>query len=183
VREALLQLAQAGLVVREANRCTRITILSEQDIQERIAVRMVLETTAAGEAAVHITDSELAELENRKKQLAAAIRRNQYYDAAQLDLAFHRIMWRASRNQTLYRMLDDLTAPLFAFVSVRQSSNLEDLQRRVGSHSPLYEALKSHSKPAARKALRDHLTSAYLRSKPATQVNDGDLHEKPRKRR
>ena len=111
VREALLQLEHAGLVVREANRGTRITMLSDEDVRERITIRVVLETSAAIEAARRITPSELAEIENRKRQLATAIRRNQYYEAAQLDLAFHRIIWRACGNRTLFRMLDDLTAP------------------------------------------------------------------------
>jgi DNA-binding GntR family transcriptional regulator len=177
VREALLQLEHAGLVVREANRGTRITILSDEDVRERITIRVVLETTAALEAARRMTASDLAELENRKKQLATAIRRNQYYEAAQLDLAFHRIIWRACGNQTLFRMLDDLTAPLFAFISVRQSGKLEDLKRRVGSHDPIFDALKSRRAPAIRKAIRDHLTNAYLRSKSIGLTSDGDSHE------
>jgi DNA-binding GntR family transcriptional regulator len=183
VREALLQLEHAGLVVREANRGTRITIMSEEEVRERIAVRIVLETTAAVEAARLMTASDLAELENRKKQLAATIRRNQYYDAAQLDLGFHRLIWRASGNQTLCRILEDLTAPLFAFISVRQSGQLEDLPRRVGSHDPIFEAVKSGRAADIRKAVRDHLTSAYLRSKSLRQTIDGDANETTSKHR
>jgi DNA-binding GntR family transcriptional regulator len=183
VREALLQLEHAGLVVREANRGTRITILSEEDVKERITIRVVLETTAALEAARRMTDSDLSELENRKQQLATAIRRNQYYDAAQLDLAFHRVIWRACGNQTLFRMLDELTAPLFAFISVRQSGNLEDLKRRVGSHDPIFQALKSRRATEIRNALSDHLTKAYLRSKSIRAIDDGGSHETIRKLR
>src|SRR5690349_1209969 len=51
VREALLQLEHDGLVVREANRGTRVTTLSESEIRERVEVRIVLETTAALDAA------------------------------------------------------------------------------------------------------------------------------------
>ena len=180
VREALLQLEHAGLVVREPNRGTRITILSDEDVRERIAVRVVLETTAATEAARRISASELAELENRKQQLATAIRRNQYYEVAQLDLAFHRIIWRACGNQTLYRMLDELTAPLFAFISVRQSGNLEDLKRRVGSHDPIFEALRARHPAGLRKAIRDHLTNAYLRSRSSEQSSERGSHETTR---
>ena len=177
VREALLQLEHAGLVVREPNRGTRITMLSDEDVRERISVREILESTAAVAAARRLTASDLAELENRKQQLAAAIRRNQYYDAAQLDLAFHRVIWRASGNQTLVRMLDDLTAPLFAFISVRQSSNLEDLKRRVGSHDPIFEALKAGHAGRIRQAIREHLSRAYLRSKAGRRGAHGDSHE------
>jgi DNA-binding GntR family transcriptional regulator len=161
VREALLQLEHAGLVVREANRGTRVTSLSEQEIQERIAIRLMLETSAAAEAARRITPAQVADLESCMSQIASAVKRNDYYEAAQADLAFHRAIWRASGNQMLLRLLDQVTAPLFAFVSMRQSNDVTDLRRKVRSHEPIFDALRSGRTAAARKALREHLTSSY----------------------
>ncbi len=161
VREALLQLEHAGLVVREANHGTRVTSLSEEEIRDRVAIRLMLETSAAADAARRITPAQLAELESHMNQIAAAVRRNEYYEAAQADLAFHRTIWGACGNQMLVRMLDQLTAPLFAFVSMRQSTDVADLRRRVRSHEPIFAALRSGRAAAARKALREHLTSSY----------------------
>ncbi len=161
VREALLQLEHAGLVVREANRGTRVTSLSEQDIRERIAVRLMLETSAAAETVRRMTPEHLAELETQMHEIASAVRRNSYYESAQADLAFHRAIWRGSGNQTLFRLLDELTVPLFAFVSMRQSSNVTDLRRRVRSHEPILAALRSGQAAAVRKAIHGHLTTSY----------------------
>lgn len=167
VREALLQLEHAGLVVREANRGTRITRLTDEDVRERVDVRIVLETKAAMEAAPRLTPGDLAWMDNCRNQLASAIRRNAYYEAAQADLAFHRLIWAASGNQTLSRILEDVTAPLFAFISVRQSETLADLQERVASHDPIYNALKSRRPAAIQSAIREHLTASYLRRRRA----------------
>jgi DNA-binding GntR family transcriptional regulator len=161
VREALLQLEHAGLVVREANRCTRVTQLSEEEIREYIAVRLLLETSAAAEAARRMTPAQIAGLETHLHEIASAVRRNDYFEAAQADLGFHRAIWRAAGNQMLFRLLDQLAAPLFAFVSMRQSSDVADLRRRVRSHEPIFEALRSGRAPAARKAIREHLTASY----------------------
>jgi DNA-binding GntR family transcriptional regulator len=180
VREALLQLEHAGLVEREANRGTRITRLSDEDVRERVAVRIVLETQAAVEAAARLTAGDLAWLEKCKNQLAAAIRRNAYYEAAKADFAFHRLIWVASGNQTLCRILEDLTAPLFAFISVRLSETLTDLKKRVGSHDPIFEALKSRRPAAVRAAIREHLTAAYLHPAQKGKKANGDSDEKNR---
>jgi len=65
VREALLQLEQTGLVVRVPNKQTIVTQLSQQDLKERIIIRILLEEAAAVEAARRIGPKELEELERR----------------------------------------------------------------------------------------------------------------------
>lgn len=161
VREALLQLEHAGLVVRAANRGTRVTLLTPGEVRERVEVRIVLETTAALAAARRMTPALFAQLASRVKQIAAAVRRNQYYEAAQADLAFHRIIWQASGNRMLCRMLEDVTAPLFAFISMRQSEDMADLRRRVSSHDPIVAALRAGKSAAIKAAIRDHLAGSY----------------------
>ncbi len=126
----------------------------------------MLETEAALQAAPRLTPGDFAWLENCRKEWVSAVARNAYYEAAQADLSFHRLIWQASGNQTLCRTLDRLTAPLFAFVSVRQSGMLQDLQKRVLSHDPIFEALRARKAAAIRAAIGDHLTGAYFRKRP-----------------
>ena len=176
VREALLQLEHGGLVVREANRGTRVTNLSASEIRERVEVRIVLEIAAALDAARRFTPAGLAELRQRLERIGDAVNRNDYFEAAQVDLAFHRLIWETSGNQVLCRMLDQITAPLFAFVSIRQSSGLADLRRRVQSHEPIFEALRSRRITSIRAAVRNHLAISYrqyLEGVPSS----GGIHE------
>src|SRR5919109_1592521 len=60
VREALLRLAETGLVRMERNRGFRIVAPAAHDIAEIFAVRLLLEVPASGQAARHRTP-ELAE--------------------------------------------------------------------------------------------------------------------------
>lgn len=161
VREALLQLEHAGLVVREANRGTRVTNLTNREIAERVAVRVELETMAAREAAKRMTPDDFARLRDRLYDIADAVARNDYFESAQADLEFHREIWRLSDNATLYRTLDNLSAPFFAFVSVLQSSKSEFLERSVRRHKPIVAAIQSKDPERIRAVICDHIEGSY----------------------
>ena len=176
VREALLQLEHDGLVVREANRGTRVTSLAENEIRERVEVRIVLETSAALEAAKRFSPAGLDQLSACMKRIGDSVKRNEYFEAAQSDLEFHRLIWETSGNRTLYRLLDQLTAPLFAFLSVRQSGDMADLRRRVQSHEPIFEALNSRKSAKVRASVRDHLLISYRQYLDNSSSNRGN-HE------
>ena len=60
VREALLRLAEAGLVQINRNRGFRVVIPQARDIEEIIDIRLALEPAAARRAAEHATDDEHA---------------------------------------------------------------------------------------------------------------------------
>ncbi|MCI0623527.1 MAG: GntR family transcriptional regulator [Acidobacteria bacterium] len=161
VREALLQLEQCGLVVREANVGTRVTKLSNEELQERLRVRIVLEGLAAVEASSLMTKDDYRELNDRLEKISEAVAANAYFETARADLEFHRYVWRCSRNKTLYRTLDQLTAPLFAFVMLMRSSGLEDLRTVVRSHEPIVAALRRKNPEVICKAIRAHVESSY----------------------
>jgi DNA-binding GntR family transcriptional regulator len=143
VREALQQLEAAGLVTREANVGTTVTRLSPKEVRERVELRACLEVRAAEEAALRMRPEDFVELERRLATLAEAIQTDSYYEAAQADLEFHRYIWICSGNETLCQVLNHLTVPLLAFVSVLRASGLEHLVDVTAAHEPLVEALKS----------------------------------------
>lgn len=147
VREALQHLEAAGLVTREPNVGTTVTRLSPREVRERVELRALLEVRAAQEAAARMGDEEFEELERRLAELGKAIQSDSYYEAAQADLDFHRYIWSCSGNETLCRMLNQLTVPLLAFVSVLRASGLQHLVDVTAAHEPLVSALKS-SDPA-----------------------------------
>src|SRR5579862_4393832 len=143
VREALQRLEHAGLVTRRENVGTYVTRLSPKDIRERLALRVILEVYAARSAAERMTPGDFAELERRLEALGRSVESDQYYAAAHADLEFHRYIWQCSGNETLCHLLEQVTAPLFAFISVLRSHDLHKLHQEVASHTPLVEALRS----------------------------------------
>jgi DNA-binding GntR family transcriptional regulator len=161
VRDALQRLEYAGLVTRKANLGTTVTRLSPKDVRERVTLRASLEAMAAGLAAQRMQESDFAELERRLNVLAEAIRTDRYYEASQADLEFHRYVWHCSGNDMLCRLLDLVTVPLFAFVSIMRSQGLQKLTAVVAEHSPLVDALRSKDGPRIHAAFRKGATSFY----------------------
>lgn len=161
VREALGQLERFGLVVRTPNIGTQVTRLSAQEVRERVELRMLLEERALLEAAPRMTADAFGLLGERLDALTDAIRRNDYFEEAQADLAFHRFIWDQSANRTLYQTLDQLAVPLFAFVSILRGAHREKLTDVVQSHEGIVQALRSGEPGAIRDALRQHFDYAF----------------------
>lgn len=161
VREALAKLEHAGLVRRIRNQGTFVTELSIEELREHLRLRVALEGMAAVDAASRMREEDFGALQAHLERIARAVEKNAYYDAAQADLEFHRCLWERSGDRTLCRILDQLTAPLFAYVSVRRSSGREDLKRVVHAHEPIVRALASGAPEAIRSAIRLHIESSY----------------------
>jgi len=161
VREALQRLEHSGLVTRRHNQGTSVTRLAPKDVRERLALRALLEVLAARAAAERMTPADFAELDARLEALGAAVRSDRYYEAAQADLDFHRAVWRASGNDTLAALLELVTVPLFAFISILRSHGLQKLDSVVASHTPLLEALRSKDPQLITEAFQRGATASY----------------------
>lgn len=160
VREALSDLEQAGLVVKTPNKGTAVTNLSAKEVRERLAIRLALEQMAATGAAKRMSEADFAELRGLSEQISAGIEQNAYFEVSQADLAFHRTIWRLSGNQTLERILDQVTTPLFAFLGLMHRIQGID-QRRTRSHDLLIDALRTRRPGAIREAFSDHIEGSY----------------------
>ncbi len=161
VREALVKLERYGLVVRVPNRETIVTRHSKQDIRERIAIRTVLEEMACAEAARRMTADDFKTLERKLERLMEAAGGDKYFESVQADLEFHRVVWRLAGNANLYEMLDHLTTPLMAFVSVMRSAKAEKLMDVLSPHDKLIAALRSKKSSVIREVVREHTTHSY----------------------
>ena len=161
VRDALQRLEHAGLVTRKPNVGATVTRLSPKDVRERLGLRALLEKMAAGAAAERMTEADFAELERRLQVLGQAIDADRYYEAAQADLEFHRFVWQCSGNDTLCRMLELITVPLLAFISILRSHGLERLKTVVQSHQPLIAALRARDWERIQVEFERGATSSY----------------------
>jgi len=161
IREALGQLERFGLVVRTPNIGTQVTRLSQEEVLERVELRLLLEERALAQAAARMDALAFDTLGTLLGTLTKATRRNEYFEQAQADLAFHRFIWERSVNRTLYSMLDQLSVPLFAFVSIERGTQRRNLADVVESHEGIVEALRSGERGAIRRALRQHFEYGF----------------------
>lgn len=171
VREALQRLESAGLVTREPNVGTTVTRLSAQEVRERVELRAMLEVAAAQEASRRMQEVQFQELERRLGELSAAISNDYYYEAVQADLEFHRYVWTCSGNETLVKVLEQITVPLMAFVSMMRASGLEHLAEVTAAHEPLIAALRSGDRLRIEQAFTQGATSFYEEFMSATPTS------------
>lgn len=170
VREALVRLEHAGLVRRIHNVGTFITQMSPREIQEHLRLRVMLEGLAAMEAARLVTNRQLIEVDQRLESLSRAVAENDHFASAQADLEFHRLIWTCSGDRTLYHVLEQLTVPLFAFVSIERQRMHERLtDNLVRAHEAVVETLRSQDAAAAQEAMRRHIETSYAEFLGAAQ--------------
>jgi DNA-binding GntR family transcriptional regulator len=157
IREALIRLENEGLVVRVANKRTIVTKLSNADIRERLSMRISLESLAAIEASRRMRDEHLALLGDRLKTIKDCKVAKDVRKFNQADLEFHRCIWEMSGNRTLYRTLNQLTAPLFAFVTMVRKTGMETLR----PHQPIADAIAQADPELIYSAIFEHIATSY----------------------
>lgn len=160
IREALVQLEQSGLVVREKNRKTTVASFTAAELRDRLVVRVELEALAFVRAADNMKEGDFKKLNSVAQSLQRSIDRGNWKEVTMNDLRFHHFVWSRSANPVLERMLDQLTTPLFAFfgrihekASTNPASGLP--------HEALIEALRSRDEETVREAVRVHVEKSY----------------------
>lgn len=161
VRDALVKLERYGLVVRVPNKETTVTRHSRREVQQRLELRATLEEIAALRAAKLMKDADFAHLKALVDLLSEYCRQEKYFEAAQVDLDFHRYIWERADNETLYAILDHLAVPLFAFVSIMRSISHTGMKQTAKEHQQVLDALKSKKAARISRAVRGHFANSY----------------------
>ena len=157
IREALGRLEGEGLIARDPHRGMIVAQLDPAMVTELYYMREVLEGTAAGLAARHATDAEIAtlrEIANRdrgEKDPALLAHNNR---------RFHDALYRAAHNRYLVKTLNTLRQSMALLGQTtlampgRSATALEE-------HEKLIRAIEKRDAEAAAKAARDHIRAAY----------------------
>jgi DNA-binding GntR family transcriptional regulator len=159
IREALVQLEQAGLVNRIPNKGTSVTTVSPEEVRRRLTIRTLLEGLAWVTAASRMRSKEFEHLEKLLDRIRAATEISS--QKAEAELAFHRYIWEQSGNATLVRMLDLVTPPLFAFITPMRKHQLKDVKKLDRAHEEVLLALRRGDPEDLTETLREHLESSY----------------------
>ncbi len=154
VREALMRLAEEGLVELVPGKGARVKAFTPEEVEEVYGVRALLEGEAAREAALRVTPWELAELSRMLRAIDEAPRED-YPEQMRRDLEFHRALVRLSGNRTLYRLYEDLLATLALARSALPTLSQDEATRR--EHRAILEALSRRDPEGARRAVEAHV--------------------------
>ncbi|TBH17482.1 GntR family transcriptional regulator [Thermus thermamylovorans] len=154
VREALMRLAEEGLVELVPGKGARVRAFSPEEVEEVYGVRALLEGEAAREAAQRATPWELTELEAYLKAIDE-VAAEDYPEQMRRDLEFHRALVRLSGNKTLFRLYEDLLSSLALVRSALPTLSQEAATRR--EHWAILEALRRRDPEGAKRAVEAHV--------------------------
>lgn len=175
VREALLKLADQGMVRFERNRGARILQTTMHDLEQIFTLRLLLEVPATHRAAQQIGRTELRQLNSALDTFCKSIEHASLRQHLELDARFHRIIMRASGNQRLADFIDTLRdlQMMRGFSAAPKSRDLRDI---CDDHRRIYEHIAAHNPMRAAAAMREHIAVA-ARLIIAQETGEADLVE------
>lgn len=105
VREALRQLEADGLVENILNRGAFVIGMTEQDYEDMFELRKVYEIQAVKWAIERITEEEMDKLEETFEFMEFYTLRNDIEKMLTINTGFHQVIYEASHNRMLLKML------------------------------------------------------------------------------
>jgi DNA-binding GntR family transcriptional regulator len=139
VREALIQLEKECLVRSYPNRGCFVAELSEQEFEEIVWLRSILEPVAMEEARRRASKRQVAALQLMLHELDEIGRTGDLSAFQEKDFEFHHTIWELSGRRLLAEILVRLSKPMFVFSAI-----LRERYRRCGVD--LTEAARGHQK-------------------------------------
>jgi DNA-binding GntR family transcriptional regulator len=149
VREAFRMLARAGWLDIQPHTGAFVRNPTMEEVRQVFEVRQTLEERAARLAAVNITGREIRELQKIIERGWREASRGNARQLSALNEAFHGKIARASRNQILARLLEDLARQVQWHFSAVASVRAESSWRE---HEGILAAVESRGRPARRSA-------------------------------
>lgn len=163
VREAVLRLADLGLVTIERNRGITIRGVRAEDVRDVFELRLMLEVPAAAGAAEGADDALVDRLRSALEAMRAAARTGDEVVFTRHDRALHAALGESLGNVLLSREVDRLrdSIQVRGVSTVGRTRTMADVAEE---HAPIVEAVAAGDAVAAATAMREHLehTAALL---------------------
>lgn len=168
VRDALLRLAQDGLIVAGGRGYT-VVQMTHRDIVDIYEIRLALEVPAAELALDHLAPYDLERMRGLNARIAAGDKASaEYFD---LNRDFHLVLARACPNRLIRKTLTDVWAMsvsrrLFQF---EMDADVLDVSEMAREHDQIVAAVEARNRQQLRRLLTEHLTVSLRQVEAAEQ--------------
>lgn len=156
IREAIRKLELEGFVIMIPRRGAYVANITLKDITQVFELRSALEELAAGLAAERITEEEIETLERMLVEIGEHMENKDMERVVAADVAFHEVLYKASRNDRLVEIVHNLREQTYRFRSFSMNQPGR-LRKTWEEHRLLVEAIASHNGSQARKLARLHM--------------------------
>lgn len=156
IREAIHKLEQEGLVTIIPRRGAEVAQITEKSMKDVLEVRRTLDALCVELACDRITEEGLGDLKSACDHFEQCVRTKDNKKIAQADVALHDIIVRATGNQRLIQLVNNLSEQMYRyrFEYIKDSSQHETL---VEEHRIIYQSIVRKDKTTAAKAARTHI--------------------------
>lgn len=163
IREALKRLEREGLVVSRRNRGFVVVALTIEDIEDLYELRRSLETLAIRHAARKRTREDLAAMAAVLDELADLGPDANPVRVAELDVAFHNLIYVAAHNKRIEACWQTIKSQIFRFLVSRLVSEKVFSEVLVAQHQNIRYLIAERNEKDAVAAIRTHLVEAFER--------------------
>jgi DNA-binding GntR family transcriptional regulator len=159
IREALKQLRNDQLIVWPDRRSPYVPEIGIAQAKSLYEARSIFETQIAALAAERITEDALERLDRLVAEEAELVERGLAYEAAEVDLLFHRGVAEATGNSFLVDASTRVNVP--ALRIWHQMIVTEEMIAQ--EHADIVDALRDHNADRSVAAVDRHIRNAYRR--------------------
>ena len=158
IREALRRLEQEH-IIESTGKGMRVLSITDDDINAIFSIRQQVERLAAENCVDHITDEQIAHLNELVELQEFYLTKNNPKQLKSIDSEFHRCIYQSCNSPIYY---DTLMPLLTRIYNVRRSSlaHAERAATSIQEHKTILEAIRSRDSEAAGKAMFDHVSHA-----------------------
>ncbi|MFG2732962.1 GntR family transcriptional regulator [Streptomyces canus] len=159
LREAIRRLSSEGLVDVETHRDVRVSTMNSDEARHLFEVRLSLDPTAAELAARRRTDQDIAAMQTAVGNLLP-VTRQWGEEAMTAHRTFHQALYRASHNDVLIRLLDDLwdKSDRYRRLGLELPPGDEPRTRDLEEHHRLVALIVDGQAAEAAQLMRHHIT-------------------------
>ncbi len=156
IREAIRKLELEGLVTMIPRRGAEVAQITEKSMSDVLEVRRALDALCVELACDRITAAELEQLKEACDGFEAAVKTREVKKIAQADVALHDIIVRATGNQRLIQLVNNLSEQMYRyrFEYIKDSSQHG---RLVEEHRIIYQSIVGKDKETASQAAKTHI--------------------------
>jgi DNA-binding GntR family transcriptional regulator len=156
IREAMIDLAHSGLVEPVRNRGFRILTVSDEDLDEIVELRLMLEVPPLASIVAKATDEQLADLEMFLEPVLESARQGDLPTFVLNDSIFHLELLKLGGNQRLVRLVSELRDQT-RLLGLRRLGEAGTLERTALEHSEILKAVQARDVELASTLLARHI--------------------------
>ncbi len=171
VREAIQKLEKEGLIFRLPRGGFAVKAVTEDEVEEVLGLRSVLEGYAGFLATSRITDQEVKQLEQIIGEEDECLRDLNVDEFIRLDAEFHNVLYKAAKNARLYALLHDLRDYMYRYRVIILRYQRKP-QLAVQDHKQMLASMKARNPKQVERLVRKHVSRGKEIIKKKIKMNE-----------